>query len=46
MTSTVNVQLDRSSNATAWGFRMRGGKEFRAPITIEKVNKNTDIYSI
>ena len=38
-TQTIKVTLQRDSLHTPWGFRLQGGADFRAPFTVNKVNK-------
>lgn len=33
----VTVKLMRSGNETPWGFRLQGGAEFGAPLSVVKV---------
>ena len=35
---TLSAKLDRSDGNTSWGFRMYGGKDFGAPLTIQRVS--------
>ena len=35
---TLSAKLDRSDGNTSWGFRMFGGKDFGAPLSIQKVS--------
>ncbi|CAF0813109.1 unnamed protein product [Adineta steineri] len=37
----LNVKMQRDSNATPWGFRMQGGKDFGCPLQIQKINANS-----
>ena len=32
-----NVVLYRDSLSTPWGFRLEGGRDFHAPLTIQRV---------
>ncbi len=32
-----NVTLYRDSLSTPWGFRLEGGRDFHAPLTIQRV---------
>ncbi|KAK2189643.1 hypothetical protein NP493_101g09031 [Ridgeia piscesae] len=34
---TLSAKLDRTDNSTPWGFRMHGGKDFGATLTIQRV---------
>ena len=34
----LNLQMQRESNSTPWGFRMQGGRDFGCPLQIQKVN--------
>lgn len=36
-TLSLSARLDRTDSSTSWGFRMHGGKDFGAPLTIQKV---------
>ena len=33
----LNVTLTKSASNIPWGFRLNGGKDFGAPITVQKV---------
>jgi len=35
---TLEAKLEREHASTSWGFRMGGGKDFSAPLTIQKVD--------
>lgn len=34
---TLSAKLDRTDSSTPWGFRMQGGKDFSASLTIQRV---------
>ena len=34
----VQVRLQRDSLTTPWGFRLQGGKDFKAPLTVQRVS--------
>lgn len=34
---TLSARLDRTDSSTPWGFRLHGGTDFRAPLTIQRV---------
>lgn len=40
MASLINVRLNRG-DASPWGFRLQGGKDFGTPLVIQKVNGNS-----
>ncbi|XP_075233586.1 Z band alternatively spliced PDZ-motif protein 52 isoform X9 [Lycorma delicatula] len=40
MASLINVRLNRG-DASPWGFRLQGGKDFGTPLLIQKVNGNS-----
>jgi len=48
----LSAKMDRTDNATPWGFRMTGGKDFGAPLVIQRVSHSlqhftrVDYYSI
>ena len=31
------VQIFRDSLATPWGFRLQGGRDYKTPLTVQKV---------
>jgi len=33
----IQIRLYRDSLSTPWGFRLQGGKDLKAPLTIQKV---------
>ena len=35
---TLSAKLDRTDSSTPWGFRLQGGKDFSAPLTIQRVS--------
>ena len=35
---TLSAKLDRSDQNTTWGFRMHGGFDYHAPLSIQKVS--------
>ncbi|XP_055927533.1 PDZ and LIM domain protein Zasp-like isoform X4 [Argiope bruennichi] len=35
---TLTVKLFRGDNTTSWGFRLQGGKDFSAPLSVQRVN--------
>ena len=40
----LTTKLMRSNNQTPWGFRLQGGKEFMAPLSVVKVNVLTFFF--
>ena len=34
----LSAKMDRTDNGTPWGFRMTGGKDFGAPLIIQRVS--------
>ena len=34
----LEIRLYRDSLSTSWGFRLQGGKDLNAPLTIQKVS--------
>ena len=36
-----SVHLHRDALSTPWGFRLQGGKDFKAPLTIQRVSEIT-----
>jgi len=40
MTTTLRMsaKLDRTDTGTPWGFRMTGGKDFGAPLIVQRVS--------
>ena len=38
MASVLSAKLDRTDSSTPWGFRLHGGKDFSAPLTIQRVS--------
>jgi hypothetical protein len=34
----LSAKMDRTDSSTPWGFRMTGGKDFGAPLVIQRVN--------
>ena len=39
----MQVQLSRDALSTPWGFRLQGGKDFKTPLTIQRVSTINDI---
>ncbi|XP_054715777.1 PDZ and LIM domain protein Zasp-like isoform X2 [Uloborus diversus] len=35
---TLTVKLSRGDPTTSWGFRLQGGKDFSAPLSVQRVN--------
>ena len=38
----LSARLDRTDTNTPWGFRMHGGSDYRAPLTIQRVSGHLD----
>ena len=38
MASVLSAKLGRTDSNTPWGFRLHGGKDFSAPLTIQRVS--------
>jgi len=41
MAAPLTVQLRRNDAMTSWGFRLQGGTDFRAELSVKKVAPNT-----
>ena len=41
--SEFQVRLDRDALNTPWGFRLQGGKDFNAPLTVQRVSTHTTL---
>jgi len=41
MAAPMTVQLHRGDSMTSWGFRLQGGTDFRAELSVKKVTPNT-----
>ena len=39
--SECQVRLHRDALNTQWGFRLQGGKDFNAPLTVQRVGSST-----
>ena len=37
MAKLVNVVLQRSNDSVPWGFRLKGGADYRQPLTVQRV---------
>jgi len=37
----LSAKMDRTDLGTPWGFRMTGGKDFGAPLVIQRVSHET-----
>jgi len=37
-TMRLSAKMDRTDNGTPWGFRMTGGKDFGAPLVVQRVS--------
>ena len=40
------VVLRRASAGTAWGFRLQGGAETQAPLTVQRVSRSTVVSTV
>jgi len=38
----LSARMDRTDTGTPWGFRMTGGKDFGAPLVVQRVSH--DVY--
>jgi len=34
----LSAKMDRTDSGTSWGFRMTGGKDFGAPLVVQRVS--------
>jgi len=37
-TMRLSAKMDRTDGGTPWGFRMTGGKDFGAPLVVQRVS--------
>jgi len=40
----LSAKLDRTDSGTPWGFRMTGGKDFGAPLVVQRVSHS--VYQV
>lgn len=44
MAAPVTIQLQRTDSRQPWGFRLQGGRDFREPLSVKKVDPNTPAH--